>query len=45
MEKIKKKILITGNLGYVGSVLTQYLSEKSYKITGVDIGWFKNDLV
>ena len=45
MEKIKKKILITGNLGYVGSVLTKYLSEKNYKITGVDNGWFKNDLV
>ena len=25
--------------------MTKYLSEKNYKITGVDIGWFKNDLV
>lgn len=45
VEKIKEKVIITGNLGYVGSVLTDYLIEKNYEIIGVDIGWFKNDLV
>ena len=45
MEKIKKKILITGNLGYIGSVLTDLLIKKNYNIIGVDIGWFKNDLI
>ena len=34
----KKKILVTGNLGYVGSVLTNYLFD-DYEIVGyfVDI--------
>ena len=37
----KKKVLITGNLGYVGSVLTDYLSA-DYNIIGLDIGYFQN---
>ncbi len=45
MEKIRKKVIITGNLGYVGSVLTDYLIKKNYEIIGVDLGWFKNDKV
>ena len=45
MEKIRKKVIITGNLGYVGSVLTNYLIKKNYDIIGVDLGWFKNDTV
>ena len=45
MEKIKQKIIITGNLGYVGSVLTDYLIKKNYEVVGFDLGWFKNDLV
>lgn len=39
------KILITGNLGYIGPVLTKYLKRKYKKkihITGLDIGYFKN---
>ena len=32
MEKIKQKIIITGNLGYVGSVLTDYLIKKIMKL-------------
>ncbi len=36
-----KKILITGNLGYIGSVLTPILL-KSSKVTGLDIGYFKD---
>jgi nucleoside-diphosphate-sugar epimerase len=39
------KILITGNLGYIGPVLTNYLKKKYKKkisITGLDNGYFKN---
>lgn len=38
---MKKNILITGNLGYIGSVLTPILSKK-YNIVGYDIGYFKD---
>ena len=37
-----KKILITGSLGYIGSVLTKYLTEKGYECHGVDVGFFKD---
>ena len=36
-----KNILVTGNLGYVGSVLVPDLTKK-YHVTGFDIGYFKN---
>ena len=35
-----KNILVTGNLGYVGSVLVPDLTKK-YHVTGFDIGYFK----
>ena len=37
-------VLVTGNLGYVGSELTSYLknNEKKINIYGLDIGYFKN---
>ena len=38
---MKKKILVTGNLGYIGSVLVPMLSPK-YKVAGYDIGYYKN---
>ena len=34
-----KNILITGNLGYIGSVLTPLLTKK-YNVRGYDIGYF-----
>ena len=37
---MKKKIIITGNLGYVGTVLTSMLA-KQYEIVGIDTGYFK----
>ena len=40
----KKKILVTGNLGYIGTVLTNFLINK-YDVVGYDIGYFKNCLV
>ena len=34
------KILITGNLGYIGSVLSPYLEDKGYNVIGYDIGYY-----
>lgn len=39
----KKKILVTGGCGYVGSVLTKSLSNKGYNVTVVDTLWFGNN--
>ena len=39
-----KKVLVTGNLGYVGTVLTNFLI-KDYEIIGFDIGYFKNCII
>ncbi len=41
------KILITGNMGYVGSVLVPYLRKKYPKsfIAGLDIGFFADKLI
>jgi len=37
-----KNILVTGNLGYIGSVLTDYLIIRGYNVIGYDCGFFKN---
>jgi len=44
---MKKKILITGNLGYVGTVLSKYIKYREPKtyIVGYDTGFFKDDLI
>ena len=42
--KNKKKILIIGGGGYVGTLLTDYLLNKNYKVTVFDIFWFGNYL-
>ena len=39
-----KKILITGNLGYIGTSLTDVLIKK-YKIVGCDIGYFRKCII
>ena len=36
------KILVTGNLGYIGSVLTEVLSQKGFEVTGFDSGYFED---
>ena len=38
----KKKILITGSLGYLGSALTAYLQQRGLECKGYDIGFFKD---
>lgn len=35
-----KKILVTGNQGYVGSVLTELLLARGYDVTGYDAGYY-----
>ncbi|MBI3019412.1 MAG: SDR family oxidoreductase [Deltaproteobacteria bacterium] len=34
-------ILVTGNQGYIGTVMTKMLKEASYKVLGLDNDWFK----
>lgn len=38
----KKKVAVTGNQGYIGSVLTQLLIEAGYKVVGIDAGIFED---
>ena len=33
-------ILVTGNQGYIGTVLTQILMDQGYNVTGFDIGYY-----
>ena len=40
-----KKILITGSLGYLGSVLTRSLTERGFDCVGFDTGFFRNSLL
>ena len=34
-------ILVTGNRGYVGSILTKLLIEKGYNVIGLDANFYK----
>ena len=36
------KVLITGNNGYVGTVLTNFLLQKGYSVTGLDVNYFES---
>ncbi|HBE89891.1 MAG: hypothetical protein A3E37_03235 [Candidatus Andersenbacteria bacterium RIFCSPHIGHO2_12_FULL_46_9] len=38
----KRKIAVTGNQGYIGSVLTRLLIEAGYKVVGIDAGIFED---
>lgn len=40
-----KRVLITGSLGYLGSVLTQSLTESGFECIGFDTGFFKESLL
>jgi len=39
------KILVTGNQGYIGTVLVPILLQKGYEVTGYDIGYYKDCLL
>ena len=36
------KILVTGNLGYVGTVTSVYLKNQGYDVTGLDNGFYRD---
>ncbi len=36
------KILVTGNMGYIGTVLVEMLSQQSYEVIGYDTDYYKN---
>lgn len=40
MEKVKDTILLTGNTGYIGTVMTKFLKGESYPVVGLDSDWF-----
>jgi nucleoside-diphosphate-sugar epimerase len=39
------RIMITGDRGYIGSVLVPILKEKNYEVVGYDAGYFKDNLL
>ncbi len=39
----KPVVLLTGNTGYIGTVMTRFLKEESFDVVGLDIGWFENN--
>lgn len=45
LEKMEMKILIIGNLGYVGPVLMDYLIKKKYDFSGIDNYYFETTKV
>jgi nucleoside-diphosphate-sugar epimerase len=38
-------VLVTGNLGYIGRVLTPELFRRGYRVTGMDTGYYEDDCV
>lgn len=36
------KILVTGNLGYVGTITTEYLKDQGYDVIGLDSGFYRD---
>lgn len=39
---MKKRVLVTGHLGYIGSVMTRFLQDRGYEVTGLDNGYFSD---
>jgi nucleoside-diphosphate-sugar epimerase len=39
------KILVTGNLGYVGTTTTEYLKNQGYEVVGLDSGFYRECLL
>jgi nucleoside-diphosphate-sugar epimerase len=40
-----KNVLLTGDRGYIGSVLAPYLQQRGYRVTGLDVGYFADCLL
>lgn len=39
---MKKTVMVTGNLGYIGSVMVLFLIEKGYDVIGYDCGYYED---
>lgn len=39
------KVLLTGNLGYVGTVVGPYLQERGHGVTGLDLGYYQEAFI
>ena len=39
------KILLTGDRGYIGSVLASILIEKGHELIGLDVGFFEDNIL
>ena len=39
------RILVTGNNGYVGTVLTEILLSEGYSVVGFDVNYFRDCLL
>ena len=39
------KVLVTGNTGYVGSIMTEMLLEKKLDVLGIDVNFFPQDFM
>lgn len=37
------RVLVTGNLGYIGPVVVRRLREAGHHVTGLDVGWYVHD--
>jgi len=37
----RSTVMLTGNTGYIGSVMMHYLKQRSYKVVGFDSDWFR----
>jgi len=44
MERLSK-ILVTGNLGYIGYILTEELLKNGYEVVGIDTNFYRDDLL
>ena len=38
---MEKNVLVTGNTGYIGMVMTRFLQEHGYKVTGLDCKYYE----
>ena len=39
------KVLLTGDRGYIGTVLSKILIEKNYEVIGYDSGYFSQNIL
>lgn len=37
------RVVVTGNLGYIGPVVVRRLREAGHHVTGIDLGWYVHD--